>query len=142
MIAQSFFGRTGHLSARVIFGAYAVAYSRQSDADRTLDLLLRYGVNHIDTAFSYGESGARVGPWMKRYRNQFFLATKTGERTYQRAKEGIHRSLDRLQTDHVDLDKFTIWLNPMTGRSRWGRAAHWKTQRSRHASRVWSASLA
>jgi aryl-alcohol dehydrogenase-like predicted oxidoreductase len=112
MIAQSFFGRTGHLSTRVIFGAYAVAYSTQSDADRALDLLLRYGINHIDTAFSYGESELRVGPWMKRYRNQFFLATKTGERTYQRAKEGIHRSLDRLQTDHVDLIQFHHLVEP------------------------------
>ena len=112
MIAQSFFGRTGHLSTRVIFGAYAVAYSTQSDADRALDLLLRYGINHIDTAFSYGESELRVGPWMKRYRNQFFLATKTGERTYQKAKEGIHRSLDRLQTDHVDLIQFHHLVEP------------------------------
>jgi aryl-alcohol dehydrogenase-like predicted oxidoreductase len=112
MIAQSFFGRTGHLSTRVIFGAYAVAYSTQSDADRALDLLLRYGINHIDTAFSYGESELRVGPWMKRYRKEFFLATKTGERTYQKAKEGIHRSLDRLQTDHVDLIQFHHLVEP------------------------------
>ena len=78
----------------------------QDEADRTLDLLLRYGINHIDTAFSYGDSELRIGPWMKRYRNEFFLATKTGERTYQKAREGIHRSLDRLQTDHVDLLQF------------------------------------
>jgi aryl-alcohol dehydrogenase-like predicted oxidoreductase len=112
MIPKLQFGRTGHLSTRVIFGAYAVAYSTQSDADRALDLLLRYGINHIDTAFSYGESELRVGPWMKRYRNQFFLATKTGERTYQKAREGIHRSLDRLQTDHVDLIQFHHLVEP------------------------------
>ena len=112
MITQSPFGRTGHLSSRVIFGAYAVAYSTQSDADRALDLLLRYGINHIDTAFSYGESELRIGPWMKRYRNAFFLATKTGERSYEKAREGIHRSLDRLQTDHVDLIQFHHLVEP------------------------------
>jgi aryl-alcohol dehydrogenase-like predicted oxidoreductase len=106
MITQSPFGRTGHLSTRVIFGAYALAKCTQSEADRGLDLLLRYGINHIDTAFSYGDSELRIGPWMKQYRKQFFLATKTGERTYQKAREGIHRSLDRLQTDHVDLIQF------------------------------------
>jgi aryl-alcohol dehydrogenase-like predicted oxidoreductase len=112
MITQSPFGRTGHMSTRVIFGAYAVAYATQSDADRALDLLLRYGINHIDTAFSYGESELRVGPWMKQHRKDFFLATKTGERTYQKAREGIHRSLDRLQTDHVDLLQFHHLIAP------------------------------
>lgn len=106
MIPKQPFGRTGHLSTRVIFGAYAVAYAAQVDADRALDLLLRYGINHIDTAFSYGESELRIGPWMKQHRKDFFLATKTGERTYEKAREGIHRSLERLQTDHVDLLQF------------------------------------
>jgi aryl-alcohol dehydrogenase-like predicted oxidoreductase len=112
MITQSPFGCTGHLSTRVIFGAYALAKCTQDQADRTLDLLLRYGINHIDTAFSYGDSELRVGPWMKRHRNTFFLATKTGERTYQKAREGIHRSLDRLQTDHVDLLQFHHLIAP------------------------------
>ena len=112
MIVQSPFGRTGHLSTRVIFGAYALHKCPQDEADRALDLLLRYGINHIDTAFSYGDSELRVGPWMKRYRKQFFLATKTGERTYQKAREGIHRSLDRLQTDHVDLLQFHHLIEP------------------------------
>lgn len=103
MIPQLAFGRTGHLSSRVIFGGYAVAYATQAEADRALDLLLRYGINHIDTARNYGDAELRIGPWMKRYRNQFFLATKTQERTYEQAKRQIHESLERLQTDHVDL---------------------------------------
>ena len=103
MITQSPFGRTGHLSTRAIFGAASLSRVTQAEADRTLDLLLQYGVNHIDTAFSYGDAELRIGPWMKQYRKEFFLATKTGERTYQAAKEEIHRSLERLQTDHVDL---------------------------------------
>ena len=112
MIPKSPFGRTDHLSTRVIFGVYAVAKCTQAEADRALDLLLRYGINHIDTAFSYGDSELRVGPWMKQHRKDFFLATKTGERTYQKAREGIHRSLDRLRTDHVDLLQFHHLIAP------------------------------
>lgn len=103
MIEQRPFGRTGHMSSATLFGAAALGRVSQADADRTLDVLLEYGVNHIDTAASYGESELRIGPWMKQHRKNFFLATKTGERTYAKAKEEFHRSLDRLQTDHVDL---------------------------------------
>ena len=74
--------------------------------DRVLDLLWEFGVNHIDTAPKYGEAELRLGPWMKKYRDQFFLATKTNERTYQDAKDQFQRSLDRLQVDHVDLLQF------------------------------------
>ncbi len=103
MIEKLYFGRTGHLSTRTLFGAAALGEVTQADADRTLDLLLEYGVNHIDTAASYGEAELRIGPWMRTYRQQFFLATKTEHRRYLAAKESIHRSLERLQTDRLDL---------------------------------------
>jgi aryl-alcohol dehydrogenase-like predicted oxidoreductase len=103
MIDKQPFGRTGHISTRTLFGAAALSDVSQDEADRTLELLLQYGVNHIDTAASYGDAELRIGPWMSRYRQQFFLATKTGDRTYQEARDSIHRSLDRLRTDHVDL---------------------------------------
>ncbi len=103
MIEKLNFGRTGHLSTRTIFGAAALGGVTQDGADRTLDVLLEYGVNHIDTAASYGASEERIGPWMKAHRNDFFLATKTGERTYQKAKDEIHRSLERLRVEQIDL---------------------------------------
>jgi aryl-alcohol dehydrogenase-like predicted oxidoreductase len=97
------FGRTGHLSTRVIFGAAALAQVPQSVADETLDVLLEYGVNHIDVAASYGEAEARLKPLLAREPDRFFLATKTGERTKAAAREELHRSLERLGVDHVDL---------------------------------------
>lgn len=103
MIEKAIFGRTGHASSRAIFGAAAFWEPTQDAVDRTLDVLLQYGVNHIDTAASYGQSEDWIGPWMRRYRDQFFLATKTGERTKAKAWDEFRRSLDRLQTDHVDL---------------------------------------
>jgi len=103
MIERRPFGRTGHLSSVTLFGGAALARASQADADRALDVLLRYGVNHIDTAARYGDSELRIAPWMARHRRDFFLATKTGSRTAREAREDIHRSLERLRVDHVDL---------------------------------------
>src|SRR5213079_45595 len=97
------FGTTGHDSTRTIFGAAALGSVSQADADHALELLLEHGVNHIDTAASYGDSELRLAPWLERYRDRFFLATKTGQRDYAGAREEIRRSLDRLGVDHVDL---------------------------------------
>jgi aryl-alcohol dehydrogenase-like predicted oxidoreductase len=102
-IAQAAFGHTGHWSSRTIFGAAALSHVTQAAADRTLEVLLRYGVNHIDVAASYGDAELRVAPWLRREPKRFFLATKTGERSAQGAREELHRSLDRLGVDHVDL---------------------------------------
>jgi aryl-alcohol dehydrogenase-like predicted oxidoreductase len=84
----------------------------QKTADRALEVLLEYGINHIDTAASYGDAELRIGPWMPKYRGDFFLATKTEERTYQGAKEELARSLERMQTDSVDLWQMHILVDP------------------------------
>jgi len=106
MIARIPFGKTGHLSTRTIFGAAALSAMRQDRADRILEILFQYGVNHIDVAASYGDAELRVGSWMKEHRDRFFLATKTGERTAIGARDGIHRSLERLRVDRLDLIQF------------------------------------
>ena len=103
MIPTKLFGRTGYESTRVLFGGAALYAVTQAEADATLDVLLEYGINHIDTAASYGAAERRIGPWMKRYRDHFFLATKTEDRTRQAARQSLLRSLELLQTDHVDL---------------------------------------
>jgi len=103
MIEKLLFGRTGHWSTRTLFGAAAFSEVKQEEADRTMEVILEYGINHIDTAASYGDAEIRLGPWIEKHRKEFFLASKTEERTYQAAKESIHRSLERLRTDHLDL---------------------------------------
>jgi aryl-alcohol dehydrogenase-like predicted oxidoreductase len=103
VIATEPFGRTGHESTRTLFGAAALGSLSQAEADPTLDVLLEHGVNHIDTAASYGDSELRLAPWLAQHRDRFFLATKTGERAYAAAREEIRRSLERLDVDHVDL---------------------------------------
>ncbi|MGY1806557.1 aldo/keto reductase [Blastococcus sp. SYSU D00669] len=102
MIGRAPFGATGHESSRVVFGAAALGRVSKGDADRALDLLLEHGVNHIDVAASYGDAELRIASWLERNPGTFFVATKTGERTYRRARDEIHRSLDRLGVDSVD----------------------------------------
>lgn len=97
------FGRTGHLSTRAIFGSACLRRTSQEEADRVLELLLKYGVNHIDTAPIYGDAELRIGPWMKHHREHFFLATKTDKRSYEEARDQFYRSLERLQVEQVDL---------------------------------------
>ena len=107
------FGRTGHRSSRTIFGAASLSNVTQAGADRTLEVLLRHGINHIDTAAGYGDSELRVAPWLKREPNRFFLATKTGSRDAKGAREELHRSLDRLGVDHVDLWQLHSLADPI-----------------------------
>src|SRR5689334_762719 len=112
MIEKRPFGQTGHMSSAALFGAAALGQVSQAEAERTLDLLLDSGVNHIDTANSYGESEKRIGPWLAGQRDQFFLATKTGARTYSGAWEHLSRSLELLHTDHLDLWQMHNLVDP------------------------------
>jgi aryl-alcohol dehydrogenase-like predicted oxidoreductase len=118
MIERMPFGRTGHDSSRVIFGAAALGGMRQDRADRILELLLESGINHIDTAASYGDSELRVGAWMPRHREQFFLATKTGERSHSGAKASIEASRHRLRADQIDL----VQLHNLVNEREWQAA--------------------
>ena len=114
-IPKKAFGRSGHLSTRTLFGAAAFSSVTQDEADRTMELLIERGVNHIDTAAGYGDSEMLIGPWMETHRDHFFLATKTNERTYDSAKAQFERSLRRLRVNQVDL----IQLHNLLGEDEW-----------------------
>jgi aryl-alcohol dehydrogenase-like predicted oxidoreductase len=118
MIEKLQFGSTGHESTRTIFGAAALSRVTQEVADSTLPLLLDHGVNHIDVAASYGEAEVRLAPWLRQHRDEVFLATKTGERTYQAAHDQIRASLQRLQVGQIDL----IQLHNLTDETDWQTA--------------------
>jgi aryl-alcohol dehydrogenase-like predicted oxidoreductase len=119
VIPHAPFGRTGHQSPRTLFGAAALSRATQAAADQTLETLLAFGIDHIDTAASYGESELRIAPWLARIgRDHFFLATKTGQRTYAEARDEIRRSLQRLGTDHVDL----LQLHNLVAEEEWETA--------------------
>jgi aryl-alcohol dehydrogenase-like predicted oxidoreductase len=112
MIEKQPFGRTGHVSTRTLFGAAALGRASQAEADRVLELLLEYGINHIDTAVMYGDAELRIGPWMEKHRDRFFLATKTEQRTYEGAWEELRGSLERLRVDYVDLWQMHVLVKP------------------------------
>lgn len=97
------FGRTGHMSTIAIFGAAAFMQISQEDADRVMEQVIEAGINHIDVAPSYGQAELRIGPWMQRERQRFFLGCKTLERTKEGAWKELRESLKRLQTDTFDL---------------------------------------
>jgi aryl-alcohol dehydrogenase-like predicted oxidoreductase len=112
VIPRSRFGRTGHLSSRVIFGAAGIAGADQETADRLLPLLLQHGVNHIDTAAAYGDAELRLAPWLRAHPGEFFLATKTVEREGAKARESLERSLTRMAVDRVDLIQLHNLVEP------------------------------
>lgn len=115
MIPVQPFGPTGHESTRLLFGAAAIGNVSQDEADQTMELIREHRINHIDTAASYGDAELRLGPWMETHRDEFFLATKTGERTRAGAYAEIGRSLERLRTDRLDL----IQLHNLVAEDEW-----------------------
>jgi aryl-alcohol dehydrogenase-like predicted oxidoreductase len=112
VLPRADFGRTGHVSTRVVFGAAALGAMRQERADAVLDTLLEFGVDHLDTAASYGDAELRLAPWLARHPAHFFLATKTGERTGDGARAELERSLERLGVDRVDLIQLHNLVEP------------------------------
>jgi aryl-alcohol dehydrogenase-like predicted oxidoreductase len=96
-------GRIGHMSSVLLFGGAALSEVTEEDADRSIQLALDAGINHFDTAAGYGDSELHLGRWMPRIRDRIFLATKTGDRAAEDAYDSIHRSLERLRVDSVDL---------------------------------------
>jgi aryl-alcohol dehydrogenase-like predicted oxidoreductase len=111
-VAKALFGRTGHESSRILFGGAALGSVSQADADRTYEVVVGAGINHIDVAASYGEAEVRIRPWLTRVPGHFFLATKTEEREAHGAREQLERSLARMGVDHVDLWQLHNLVDP------------------------------
>ena len=118
MIERAPFGRTGHDSTRVIFGAAALGRMSQDRADATLAVVGDFGVNHIDTAAAYGDAELRLAPFLAEHRADVFLATKTGDRTGDGARASLERSLERMGVDSVDL----IQLHNLVEDDEWATA--------------------
>ncbi|HEY5645655.1 MAG TPA: aldo/keto reductase [Pseudomonadales bacterium] len=118
MIETLPFGRTGHRSTRVIFGAATLGGMRQQKADDVLELVRNAGINHIDVARSYGDAELRLAPFLADNRSECFLATKTGQRTADGARRELEESLERLGVDRVDL----IQMHNLTDPAGWETA--------------------
>src|SRR5438270_8451057 len=101
------------MSTLTIFGATSLSGGTQQSADHTLEVLQNYRGNHIDVASSYGDAELRIAPWLARYRTQFYVATKADARTAQEAKEELHRSLEHMSIDYVDLWQLHSLADPI-----------------------------
>ncbi len=112
------FGSTGHDSTRILFGAAALAAMKPARVEQTLELIDRFGVNHIDVAASYGEAERNLAPWLASNRGRVFLATKTGDRDGPGARASLERSLERMGVDRVDL----IQLHNLVDEEGWQQA--------------------
>ncbi len=99
-------GNTGHESSIVTFGSISLSYISQKKADELIELALSHGVNHFDTAPSYGNAELKLKPMLEEYRDEIFLACKTGKRTKEGAWEELNDSLERMGVDHIDLYQF------------------------------------
>jgi len=112
MLPSAEFGRTGHRSSRVIFGAAALGGMSESRAIKTLDLVVSHGVNHIDTAAMYGSSEDHLKPWLADHRSEIYLATKTQERIGSVARAELERSLERMGVNQIDLIQLHNLVEP------------------------------
>jgi aryl-alcohol dehydrogenase-like predicted oxidoreductase len=112
MLPTAPFGRTGHNSTRVIFGAAGLGRASQDTADQVLAQIEAAGINHVDTAASYGDAEDRLKPWLADHRDEVFLATKTGDREGDAARASLERSLERMGVDHVDLIQLHNLVEP------------------------------
>jgi aryl-alcohol dehydrogenase-like predicted oxidoreductase len=99
-------GKTEHMSSVLALGGAAFIQATEAEADAAINLAIEHGINHIDVAPTYGDAELRIGPWMPRYRDSFFLGCKTRVRDKAGAWESIRSSLRRLQVDHFDLFQF------------------------------------
>jgi aryl-alcohol dehydrogenase-like predicted oxidoreductase len=99
-------GKTGHMSSILTLGGAAFIAATEAEADAAINLAIEHGINHIDVAPTYGDAELRIGPWMPKHRNDFFLGCKTQARDKTGAWESIKRSLDRLQVSYFDLFQF------------------------------------
>lgn len=96
-------GRTGEMLSIIGFGGIVVKDEEQSAANDAVARAYDLGVTYYDVAPTYGDAEVKLGPALKPYRNNCFLACKTHERSKAGAEKDLHNSLQRLQTDHFDL---------------------------------------
>ena len=100
------FGKTNHEVTILTIGGAGLGEVSQELADQSFKKGLDAGINMVDIAPSYGDAENKVAHWIKEYRDNFFLAEKTMERTKEGAKKELEASLKRLGTDHFDLYQF------------------------------------
>jgi len=102
-IPKRVLGKTGEKLSVIGFGGIMLNDNPQDFANELVAKSYELGVNYYDVAPSYGNAEERLGPALKPYRKNCFLACKTGKRDAEGAQKELENSLRLMQTDHFDL---------------------------------------
>ena len=97
------YGLTEDQLSIIGFGGIVVKDTESPEASRQVGMAIDRGVNYFDIAPSYGNAEECLGPALEPYRNDIFLACKTGERDRAGSEEQLQNSLKNMRTDHFDL---------------------------------------
>ncbi|HLP72107.1 MAG TPA: aldo/keto reductase [Bacteroidales bacterium] len=96
-------GKTGQMLSMIGFGGILVKDATPDKASELVKLAIDNGINYFDVAPSYGDAELKLGPALEPYRKNVFLACKTTERSKDKSRDELEKSLKNLRTDHFDL---------------------------------------
>ena len=96
-------GRTGLQVFPIGFGGIVVMDAEPERAGRVVATAVENGINYFDVAPSYGDAEIKLGPALKPFRKDVYLACKTHLRDAKGARENLNQSLKNLQTDYFDV---------------------------------------
>jgi len=105
-IPRRVLGKTGEKLSIVGFGGVALKNNGQEFANKLIPAAYNAGINYFDVSPRYGDAQERMGPPLKEFRKDVFLACKTKFRDSAGAEGDLHNSLKLLETDHFDLYQF------------------------------------
>ncbi len=102
-IPKRVLGKTGEKLSVIGFGGIMLNDNPQDFANELVAKAYELGVNYYDVAPTYGNAQDRLGPALKPYRKNCFLACKTTKRDAAGAQNELEDSLKKMETDHFDL---------------------------------------
>lgn len=102
-LAKRAYGRAEVKLSIIGLGGLVVSGVEQKHANKLVSRAIEKGVNYFDVAPTYGDAELKLGPALKPYRKNVFLACKTIHRKAEEVRVELKRSLERLRTDHLDL---------------------------------------
>lgn len=99
-------GKTGLKVNKNGFGALPIQRISKEDAVALLQKAFQNGINYFDTARAYSDSEEKMGAALHEVRDQIIISTKTAAQNGEDLRKDLEMSLEKLQTDYIDLYQF------------------------------------
>src|SRR5699024_8736484 len=99
-------GKTGLKVNKNGFGALPIQRISKEDAVVLLQKAFQNGINYFDTARAYSDSEEKMGAALHEVRDQIIISTKTAAQNGEDLRKDLEMSLEKLQTDYIDLYQF------------------------------------